>query len=88
LLSKEHTNEMDKKSKPFRSKHLINVRRFNDANGGYILHLLAGECSKNDRKIPVLFKTIELEKTNAANINQVSKNFLMNCTVERFFLTR
>jgi hypothetical protein len=56
-----------------------------DANGRYILHLLAGECSKNERKIPVLFKTIELENINAANINQVSKNFLMIARWKDFF---
>jgi hypothetical protein len=48
-----------------------------DANGRYVLHLLAGECSKIQLKLPVLFRSVELERTNACNINQVILNFLM-----------
>jgi hypothetical protein len=46
------------------------------ASGRYILHLLAGECSKEVRKRPILFRSIELERTNAENINQVILNFV------------
>jgi hypothetical protein len=47
-----------------------------DANGRYILHILAGECCKDVRKRLILFRSIELERTNSANINQVVLNFL------------
>jgi hypothetical protein len=39
--------------------------------------LIAGECSKIKRKLPILFRSVELEKTNACDINQVILNFLM-----------
>lgn len=40
-----------------------------DAAGRYILNILIGECSKEARKRPSLFKVIELPKTNSGNIN-------------------
>jgi hypothetical protein len=59
-----------------------------DANRRYILHILTGECFKNIRKRPILFRSIELERTNSANINQVILNFLSKLHGGKLNLTK
>jgi hypothetical protein len=78
LLNKVYANEINKKYKDLADKNIfIMFDETTDSNGRYILHVMTGECCKEDRKRAVLFKSIELEKTNAININQVIINFLI-----------
>jgi hypothetical protein len=46
------------------------------ARGTYILDLLAGECSREKRMQHILFRSIEMERTNSANNDQIILNFL------------
>jgi hypothetical protein len=63
LLSKIYTNEIKKKYEELHDKNIyLMFDETTDASGRYILHLLAGECKKNERARPVLFRSVELEK--------------------------
>jgi hypothetical protein len=77
LLSKIYTNEINKKYEDLKDENMcLMFDETTDASGRYILHLLAGECKKNERARPILFRSVELEKTNSMTINQEILNFL------------
>jgi hypothetical protein len=59
LLSKVYSDEMEKIFMDLADKNMfIMFDKTTDANGRYILNFLASECSKEERKRPVLLNTI------------------------------
>lgn len=77
LMNKVYYSEMEKKISYFSDKKIyIMFDETTDAVGRYILHLLVGECCEKERKRPLLVRTLELERTNSANINREIMDFL------------
>lgn len=58
-----------------------------DASGRYILNILSGICSPSQRERSYLIKTVELDKTNALNVNtEILEvlNWIYNSDVSKF----
>jgi hypothetical protein len=71
LLEEVYLFDIKKHLEFFSDKHIfIMFDETTDSNGRYLLNILVGECSTDERKKPVLLRTVELTHTTAASINQ------------------
>lgn len=77
LLEKLYKNEMQSMLSNITEKDIyVMFDETTDDNGRYILNILIGECSAIKRTKAVLVETVELERTNAVNINRAIINML------------